>query len=192
MRDGSIWLIAAGAANTFGKGGPWEFSRAVCPVDGGNSRTWAWEVANAGTGVEPWPQVQIDSYFAATLEMNRRFGNLPDDVCTHAAWTNFERKIDPAPAAAVEGPWQPRACTSAGTWDLDDIRAELRRRAGDENGDDMPLSDDDVDRIADAVFKRVWTDVNTTDPPTGKACSHDQLLGWARHAAANADKQTKP
>jgi N-acetylmuramoyl-L-alanine amidase len=134
MRDGSIWLVAAGASNTAGKGGPVQMSRGQVPQDSGNSTTWAWEVANNGVG-EPWPQVQIDAYFAATLVMNERFGNQPDDVFTHAigagdGWT--DRKIDPATAAAVQGPWRPRSVNSSGTWSLDDIRAELRRRASGE------------------------------------------------------------
>ena len=133
MRDGSVWMVAAGAANTAGKGGPLTLSRGVVPVDSGNSTTWAFEVANNGVG-ERWPQVQIDAYFAASNELNRRFGNLPGDVFTHAlsggealGWTS--RKIDPATAAAVEGPWKPRSTNSSGTWSQDDIRAECARRA---------------------------------------------------------------
>jgi LysM repeat protein len=132
MRDGSVWIGAAGAANTAGKGGPLTMSRGTIPLDGANSRTWAFEVANNGVG-EPWPQVQIDAYFAASNEMNKRFGNKPTDVFSHAVgkgngWTS--RKIDPATAAAVQGPWKPRSVNSSGTWDLDDIRAECSRRAG--------------------------------------------------------------
>ena len=134
MRDGSIWMVAAGAANTAGKGGPLTLSRGTIPTDGANSRTWAFEVANNGVG-EAWPQVQIDAYFAASNEMNRRFGNKPTDVFTHAlnksscrGWT--DRKIDPATAAAVQGPWKPRSVSSSGTWDLEDIRNECTKRAG--------------------------------------------------------------
>lgn len=132
MRDGSVWIGAAGAANTAGKGGPLTLSRGTIPVDGANSRTWAIEVANSGVG-EPWPAVQIDAYFAASNELNRRFGNLPTDVFSHAlgagdGWTS--RKIDPATAAAVQGSWRPRSVNSSGTWSLADIRAECSRRAG--------------------------------------------------------------
>lgn len=132
MRDGSVWMVAAGAANTAGKGGPLTLSRGTVPLDGANSRTWAFEVANNGVG-EPWPVVQVDTYFAASNELNRRFGNLPTDVFSHAlgagdGWT--DRKIDPARAEAVEGPWQPSAVNSSGTWSLADIRAECSRRSG--------------------------------------------------------------
>jgi hypothetical protein len=136
MRDGSVWMVAAGAANTAGKGGPLTLSRGTVPADGANSRTWAWEVANDGVG-ERWPAAQMATYFAATLELNRRFGNAPDDVFTHAigapecrGWT--DRKIDPARADAIDPAfgWRPSSVSSSGTWSLADIRAELRRRAG--------------------------------------------------------------
>lgn len=127
-RDGSIWLGAAGAANTAGKGGPLTLSRGTVPLDGANSRTWAFEVANNGVG-EAWPQVQIDAYFKASNEMNRRFGNKPTDVFNHQTWAPT-RKIDPATAAAVQGPWKPRAINGSGTWNQDDVRAECTKRAG--------------------------------------------------------------
>jgi hypothetical protein len=126
-RNGDIWIGAAGAANTQGKGGPVTLSRGTIPIDGGNTRAWAIEVCNNGVG-EPWPRVQIDAYFAASNELNRRFGNKPTDIFTHAFWTPG-RKIDPAKASAVLGPWQPRPTNSSGTWNNDDIRAECSKRA---------------------------------------------------------------
>jgi hypothetical protein len=126
-RDGVVWLIAAGAANTQGKGGPHTFSRGTVPLDSGNSRCWGIEVANNGVG-ETWPQVQIDAYFAASNALSEMFGNLPTDLMTHHEWAE-DRKIDPAKANAIEGPWQPMAVTTSGTWDGDAIRAECQRRA---------------------------------------------------------------
>ena len=131
-RDGSIWLVAAGAANTAGKGGPLSLSRGTIPLDSANTRTVAIEVANNGVG-ENWPEVQINSYFIASNAINAQLGNLPSDVFSHAlgsgnGWT--DRKIDPATADAVQGPWKPRAVNSSGTWSLDDIRAECLARAG--------------------------------------------------------------
>lgn len=198
-RTGEVWLGAAGAANTAGKGGPVTMSRGVVPVDGANARTWAWEVANNGVG-EPWPEVQIDAYFAASNAMNALFGNRPDDVFSHAisdggGWTS--RKIDPATAAAVQGRWRPRSIGSSGTWSLADIRAEAGRRASTtptpptppDNGgdDDMALTDDDIDRIAKAVWK-----YQINDPSVTKMIPADTLLGRTRAAAANADRQTRP
>lgn len=127
-RDGVVWPIAAGAANTQGKGGPHSFSRGTIPVDSGNSRAFGMEVANNGVG-EPWPQVQIDAYFAASNALSAYFGNEVTDLMTHHEWAE-DRKIDPATNDAVQGPWHPGSVTSSRTWNGDDIRAECVRRAG--------------------------------------------------------------
>jgi hypothetical protein len=127
-RNGTVWPVAAGASNCAGKGGPASFSRGTIPLDQGNTRGWQIEVTNNGVG-EPWPQVQIDAYFLASNTLNAMFGNDPADVITHHVWAPT-RKIDPATASAVQGPWQPSSINSSGTWALDDIRFECARRAG--------------------------------------------------------------
>jgi N-acetylmuramoyl-L-alanine amidase len=150
-RDGVFWPVAAGASNCAGKGGPASFSRGTIPADSGNTRGWQIEVANNGVG-EPWPQVQIDAYFAGSNALNAHVGNRPNDVITHAEWAPT-RKIDPATAAAVQGSWRPVPVTSSGTWDLDDIRDECNRRASatpDPGPDPTPPpdpGDDDMPKI---------------------------------------------
>jgi N-acetylmuramoyl-L-alanine amidase len=158
-RDGVCWPVAAGASNCAGKGGPASFSRGTIPQDSGNTRGWQIEVANNGVG-EAWPQVQVDAFFAASTALNAHVGNQPTDVISHAlgagnGWTN--RKIDPATAAAVQGPWKPRSCTSSGTWHLDDIRAECARRATTTPlvPEEDEVTDDDINRIAAAVWARL-------------------------------------
>ncbi len=126
-REGICWPIAAGAANTQGKGGPTTFSRGTCPLDQGNTQLWGIEVANSGVG-EMWPSDQIDAYFVASNVLNEFFGNQPDDVVTHHVYAP-DRKIDPATAAAVDGWWVPRSVNSSGTWKLADIKNECLRRA---------------------------------------------------------------
>ena len=74
-----------------------------------------------------WPTVQIDAYFAASNALSAMFGNQPTDIIGHAHYTS--RKIDPATAGAVQGPWSPSSINSSGTWSLDDMRAEAARRA---------------------------------------------------------------
>lgn len=197
MRDGAVWLIAAGAANTAGTGGPVTLSRGTVPADQGNSTTWAIEVANNGVG-EPWPQVQIDAYFAASNELNRRFGNEPGDVFTHAigegdGWT--DRKIDPATAAAVQGPWRPRSVSSAGTWSLADIRAEAARRAGaptpppDPGDDDM--TDDQFRQLMDAIgttnarLQSIVEDLNKIEPRIGAIVEDTSLCETRLNYVAN-------
>lgn len=142
-RDGVCWPIAAGASNCAGKGGPVTFSRGTIPLDAGNTRGWQIEVANNGVG-ERWPQAQIDAAFRASNALNAHVGNLVSDVVTHAlgvgdGWT--DRKIDPATAAAVEGPWQPRSTNSSGTWLLGDIRAECVAR---DTSTPTPPEEDDM------------------------------------------------
>jgi hypothetical protein len=126
-RDGIVWPIAAGAANTQGKGGPTPFSRGTVPLDQGNTTMWGIEAQNNGVGQE-WPQAQIDSYFRCNQALAELFGNQVTDCVSHQGYAPT-RKIDPATAAAVQGPWRPGSVTSSGTWSVDDIRNEARRRS---------------------------------------------------------------
>jgi N-acetylmuramoyl-L-alanine amidase len=126
-RDGGIWILAAGCTNTNGKGGPWAWSRGTVPADSMNTYAVGIEIANAGTGSEPYPQAQIDAAFAASITICQRLGLADSDICQHWNWAP-SRKIDPATAAAVQGPWRPSSCTSSGTWDLADLIAEHRAR----------------------------------------------------------------
>jgi hypothetical protein len=125
-RDGVVWPIAAGAANTQGKGGPTDFSRGTCPLDQGNTTIWGIEAQNNGVGQE-WPVVQIDAFFKCNEALAGMFGNDVTDLTTHAFYTS--RKIDPATVTAIEGPWRPGSVTTSGTWSVHDIRDEATRRA---------------------------------------------------------------
>lgn len=152
-RDGGVWVLAAGATNTNGKGNPVGWSRGTVPADSMNTYAVGMEIANSGVG-EAYPQVQIDAAFRASVAIVARLGLDPGDVCTHYGYAPT-RKIDPATAAGVQGPWRPGSCTSSGTWELADLIAEHRRRYGatpDTGGDDVALTDDDVARIANAVW----------------------------------------
>jgi hypothetical protein len=127
-RAGVVWVIAAGASNTNGKGGPLTFGRGTVPVDQLNTHAVGVEICNNGTG-EPYPVAQIDAAFAVSLAVAAGLGLAPVDVAQHHDWAP-DRKIDPATAAAVAGPWQPGAVNGSGSWSLDDLRDELARRAG--------------------------------------------------------------
>ena len=126
-RDGVVWPIAAGAANTQGKGGPTQFSRGTCPLDQGNTHIWGIEVQNSGVG-QTWPQVQIDAYFRCNEALAALFGNQVTDLTTHQFYAP-SRKVDPATAWDIEGPWRPSSVTSSGTWSTPSIRDEAVRRA---------------------------------------------------------------
>jgi len=126
-RTGECWVLSAGATNTNGKGKRIPFSRGVVEIDSANSAVVGMEICNTGIG-EAYPQVQIDACFAASNAINAYMGNQPTDVSTHQFYAP-DRKIDPAQAAAVQGPWKPSAINGVGSWNLADLRAECARRA---------------------------------------------------------------
>jgi len=125
-RDGVVWVCAGGATNTNGKGGPYTVSRGTVPLDRMNEYAVSIEMANSGVG-EPWPQVQIDAAFRVSLALTDWLRLDPTDALGHYDWTPG-RKIDPATADAVEGPWRPRSVNTSGTWNIADLHAELVRR----------------------------------------------------------------
>lgn len=125
-RSGTVWVLAGGATNTNGKGKSLSFTRGTVPADSMNTRALGVEMGNNGVG-EPWPQRQVDAMFAVSNVCNLKFGNGPTDLSTHHNYAP-DRKIDPATAAAVQGPWKPRSCNSSGTWHNGDIQTECERR----------------------------------------------------------------
>lgn len=126
QRDGTVWVLAAGATNTNGKGNAILFSRGWVPDDGMNTRAIGCELGNDGIG-ERWDQRQIDSMFTVSNVCNAKCGNIPQDVSSHNFYAP-DRKIDPA-TDNVEGPWVPGAVNSSRSWDRLDIQTECARRA---------------------------------------------------------------
>lgn len=127
-RDGSVWVMAGGATNTNGKGYAYRTSKGTIPNDQMNTHAVSIEAANNGVG-EAWTQQQIDAYFRLSLALTEALGLAPGDVCNHQTWAP-DRKIDPATAAAVQGPWRPRPVGSSGTWNQSDVVTELIERSG--------------------------------------------------------------
>lgn len=130
-RDGIFWPIAGGASNCAGKGNQMQFSRGVGSANNGNVWGFQIECANNGVG-EAWSEAMINAFFMGSNALNAFVGNQPSDITSHAlgkgnGYTN--RKIDPATAGAVQGPWVPRSTNANQTWDLDDMRSECVRRA---------------------------------------------------------------
>jgi hypothetical protein len=132
-RNGEVWVMAAGATNTNGKGSAVRTtSKGTVPVDSMNSYAVGFEIGNNGRG-EGYSQACIDAAFTASLVVTRKCGLLPSDVIHHQAYAP-DRKVDPATATAVQGTWRPRSVTGSGTWSLDDLKAECTRRAGTGGG----------------------------------------------------------
>ena len=169
-RDGVVWILAAGATNTNGKGGPWNWSRGTVPRDSMNAYAVGMELANNGTG-GTYPQAQIDAAFAASTTLCRRLGLDPADICQHHNYAPL-RKVDPAKADAVHGPWRPRSTNTAGSWDLDSLIAEHRRRTHVED-DDMPTARE----VADAVWAEPCVQ-RSTARPIRSGCSSTPPTSW--------------
>lgn len=159
-RDASVWVLAAGATNTNGKGGPWSTSRGTVPMDSMNTHAVGIEIQNDGLG-EPYSAAVMDAAFRTSIAVGRHLDLDPTDCATHFSWAPT-RKIDPATTDAVMGPWRPEAVTTSGTWSVADLQAEHARR-WNEGDDDMP---------DETTFKRWMRDVLNEGTAMG-------LTSWA-------------
>ena len=65
-RAGDVWVMAAGATNTNGKGRARSTSRGTIPENQMNLYAVGVEMGNNGVG-EVWPQTQIDAMFDVTI-----------------------------------------------------------------------------------------------------------------------------
>ena len=121
-------ILAGGATNTNGSGvnSPMSFSRGTVAEDDMNRKAIGLEICNNGVGAA-YPEKTINFLIHLSNGLNRRCGNQPTDLCTHEHYAP-DRKIDPSRADAVQGPWKPRSINSSGTWNVDDLRAECKRR----------------------------------------------------------------
>lgn len=152
-RSGEVWLIAAGPTNTNGAGRTCMFSRGVVQADTMNSNAFGMELSNDGVG-GMYSKDCIDAAITVSNLVNRRCGNQPEDVMTHAIYAPV-RKVDPAKASAVRGiTWQPHGYGRADTWVLDDLIAECAYRARWTPPDSQPLPPAGDD-MATTVFKPI-------------------------------------
>jgi hypothetical protein len=117
-RGGTWWVLAAGATNTNGKGGPW----GPIPQNRANSRVIGIEAANNGTG-EGWPDVMQDSYVAGVAALADAYGIEPENILAHHEWAPG-RKIDPA------GPSRFGTVNHSGSWDMNVFRSAVNSRRG--------------------------------------------------------------
>lgn len=109
-RSGKVWIMAAGATNTNGSGGPLDNVAA----DNMNASAIGIEAGNDGTG-EVWPQAQQDAYIRLSKALCNHYGIPTGHVRSHAEWAPG-RKIDPA------GPSQ---WAASGTWNMSEFRADV-------------------------------------------------------------------
>lgn len=122
----------------------WMIAAGVCNHAGsgglwgvqGNSRVIGIEAANDNKG-EPWPAAQLDTYHRAAAA-----------ICRHMGW--------PATQAAAHREWNPFGKTDPVGISMPAFRTRVAELL---QGDDMPLSDADVDRIAKAVLAARFKEV---------------------------------
>lgn len=112
-RRGTVWVIAAGACNNAGSGGP----IGPLPKDGANTRTIGIEAGNAGTG-EVWPDVQQAVYRRLVRALCDHYMISVNHVYAHFEYA-VGRKIDPA--------GQSDYATGANKWDMAKFRADVSR-----------------------------------------------------------------
>jgi len=121
-RYGVVYVMAAGATNTNGKGGPID----NVPVDSMNSYAIGIEAGNDGIG-EPWPHQQQAAYVLLVNALRFAYGIPTGHVRSHWEYAP-DRKVDPA------GPSQwskPSGGGSGNMWNMDAFRASV---AGDTSG----------------------------------------------------------
>lgn len=106
-RSGVITIVAGGRANHAGRGAQRvldDVNRGVAPTGTaaqrglkdalvGNGHFYGFENENKGDGIQPWPDVQVQTMARAAAALCRRHGWTANRVISHAEWTS--RKIDP-------------------------------------------------------------------------------------------------
>lgn len=89
-RDGTYHVIAAGRANHAGRGN-WN------GITAGNSNFLGIEAENAGTGKDPWPDVQMQAYQRGVAAILKKIGQGAEWAAGHKEYALPKgRKIDPS------------------------------------------------------------------------------------------------
>lgn len=123
MRNGeAVWgLVAAGASNTNGAGGPFRSSVGLVPKDEGNHYLMAIEVSIDGQG-ETWPKKLTDAAIAGIAAIAKAYHFKASDVLAHGEWAPT-RKVDPA------GPTEDKtlgvSTGAASLWNMAPFRARI-------------------------------------------------------------------
>jgi hypothetical protein len=111
-RDGTIWVCAAGATNTNGKGSD---PCGITANDSMNSSAIGIEAGNSGTG-EPWPVDQQNSYVELCAALCDAYLIPVGCVHAHFEWAP-SRKIDPAGNS--------KYAPDAAMWNMDSFRGDV-------------------------------------------------------------------
>jgi len=125
-RSGTVYIVAASRANHAGSGG-WKGLS-------GNSSVLGIEAESVGNGKD-WTAAQLEAYPVLTACLLAGIGRSADWACGHREWAP-KRKIDPAGI------------------DMNQHRADVAQlllKGPGSTGEDEPVTQDEIDRIAAAV-----------------------------------------
>lgn len=175
-----------------GKGGPLTCSKGTIPQDKGNQFMIAIEAGNNGVG-EAWSAAMVDAYIRMCRALCDAYGlDASRDIFTHHSYCQPScpgRKVDPAGPT----PSQPSLGGTSGNkiWSHDDFRDLVLGVAPSPEPEppEDEVTQEDIDKIADAVTKKVWAFM-INDPSVNKMTRADALLSYTRAAAAAADHGT--
>lgn len=144
-RQGLVWVLAAGATNTNGKGrDTWGGG---VPDDSMNSYAIGIEAGNNGTG-EAWPTVQQDNYVRLVKALMAGYGIPLGHVRAHFEWAP-DRKIDPAGNS--------RYATGGNKWNMDQFRTDCYAPAPEPPDPTPPV---DPTPLEDEMRYFVWKKTN--------------------------------
>ena len=118
-RSGRFWVLAAGATNTNGKGGPWQ----SLPQNGANSRVIGIEAGNNGVG-EAWPEAMQNAYVNGVAALAAAYRIDTKMILSHQEWAPG-RKVDPS------GPSRFGSKNASGSWNMDNFRAAVAKKRGE-------------------------------------------------------------
>ena len=147
-RKGVVWVCAAGATNTNGKGvDTWGGG---VPADAMNLYAIAIEIANTGVG-EPYPAEQQQSVLTSSAAICKHYGIPTHHVRAHFEWAPT-RKIDPS---------GPSMWAASGKWAMDEFREDVAATIAQHP---QPLPQGDADMILVKVNRGggAWTGLSYT------------------------------
>jgi hypothetical protein len=122
-RDGTVYVMAGGATNTNGAGGP----IGTVPTDSMNTHAIGIEAGNDGTG-EPWPEAQQRAYVHLVSTLCQAYGIT--ETYHHAEYAPT-RKVDCA---------GPSRWARSGSWDYDAFRSDVFGAAPPPSGEDDEMA----------------------------------------------------
>ena len=177
-----VVLIAAGATNTQGRGGPYQTSQGTVPLDDGNRRMIAIEASNTGTGTQDWNPAQQVAYLTLCAALIECYGLKSSDVISHSDWTNpinggrtnvmsgSKRKIDPGGGAVPGRDWAEPKAVYKNMWVMDRFARDIDKLIADRKAPTIePLPEPIIELGNDIDMKILATPARIYDSRTEKA-----------------------